>query len=276
MPNDQGVVAVIDGQSLKITPFQTANIPPPMALHEISVDSSIADVALNANASLIAVLHQTGVSVFEWKSRTSSGQPPALTGRFTFVNSEPAQDVYQQLSFSDGSDIFLLKWTGSTSVTQRIGFNDETGKMEEVDHSELSSTSMLSTFSDNGLTHPFAQDALGKIHSLNSGGNSLSECKFPVALPWVEMTSIGDSHIAFGMSSSGHLYANSRLLVKNCTSFVITPAHLIFTTTAHLIKFVHITEVKSTFSSNIIEQTNSPKILKFPLMTQKRMRDAVA
>lgn len=39
------------------------------------------------------------------------------------------------------------------------------------------------------------------------------------------------------------LYANGRLLAKNCTSFKVTPAHLVFTTTQHLLKFVHLASV---------------------------------
>jgi elongator complex protein 1 len=46
------------------------------------------------------------------------------------------------------------------------------------------------------------------------------------------------------MSRNGALFANQRLLAKNCTSFLLTPAHIIFTTSQHLIKFVHITKVE--------------------------------
>lgn len=46
------------------------------------------------------------------------------------------------------------------------------------------------------------------------------------------------------MTRTGALYANRRLLAKNCTSFILTPAHIIFTTTQHLLKFVHITNVE--------------------------------
>lgn len=49
------------------------------------------------------------------------------------------------------------------------------------------------------------------------------------------------------MSRTGSLYANKRLLAKNSTSFMLTPAHVVFTTTQHLLKFVHITSVESKF-----------------------------
>jgi elongator complex protein 1 len=91
------VVAVIDGQSIKVTLFRTANIPPPMALHELSVQSNVIDVAFNAAASLIAVLHQQGISIFESKGVEASSESPSLTGRVSFDKTESRDSVYQQI-----------------------------------------------------------------------------------------------------------------------------------------------------------------------------------
>ena len=46
------------------------------------------------------------------------------------------------------------------------------------------------------------------------------------------------------MSRSGGLYANERLLTKGCTSFFVIPSHLLFTTSQHLLKFVHLTDAE--------------------------------
>ena len=50
--------------------------------------------------------------------------------------------------------------------------------------------------------------------------------------------------IIFGLTRNGSLYANDRCLAKDCTSFVTTTAHLIYTTSQHLVKFVHMTNVE--------------------------------
>lgn len=71
--------------------------------------------------------------------------------------------------------------------------------------------------------------------------------RYEQSLLWQRMAVNGTDHeqdILVTMSRTGSLYANKRLLAKNCTSFDITPAHIIFTTTQHLIKFVHITSVE--------------------------------
>ncbi|TVY55794.1 Elongator complex protein, partial [Lachnellula suecica] len=245
-PHDFGVVAVIDGQTIKITPFKTANIPPPMALHELSAQSNAMDVAFNADASLIAVLHQDGISVFEFKGVEAASDSPTLAGRVNVVKTGQENSVYQQICFAENDDVLTLHLNGSNPTLKRFGFDeDRNGRMEEVPSGPSPSSIIrsLSSFCQNGSSHPFVQGNTGDLHSLAFGEPSLAHCNFPIYLPWVDIVPHGDDHIAFGMSINGSLYADSRLLVKNCTSFLTTPAHLIFTTTTHMIKFVHITNV---------------------------------
>jgi elongator complex protein 1 len=247
-PHDYGVVGVIDGQSIKVTPFRTANVPPPMALHGFEVKSNTIDMAFNADASLIAVLHQKGIAVFEWKSLAASSSPPQLTGKVTLEKNGSAEGMYHQISFAGNDDVLILQREKSGASLKRYSFNDDTGRMEEIpsEATSPSSITVLSSFSQDGLTHPFVQGKAGDLHSLTFAAHSLSHCNFPLYVPWIEIIPYGEDHVAFGMSGNGHLYANSRLLVKNCTSFLVTPAHLIFTTTTHLLKFVHITAVNGT------------------------------
>jgi len=247
-PHDYGVVGVIDGQSVKVTPFRTVNIPPPMALHEFEVKSNAIDIAFNVDASLIAVLHQEGIAILQWKSVAASLSAPQLTSQATFEKDGSPEGIYHQISFVGKYDVLVLQRQKYGSSLKRYGFSDDTGRMEEI-LSEAPSTSniaALSSFSQDESAHPYVQGKAGDLHSLTFGEHSLSHSNFPLYLPWAEIVPYTENHIAFGMSGNGHLYANSRLLVKNCTSFLVTPVHLIFTTTAHLLKFVHITAVNGT------------------------------
>ena len=214
-----------------------------MALHELLVQSNAIDVAINGDASLIAVLHHLGISLFEWKNISAPSSPPVLTGRFTFEKTESPTVVYEQITFADKDEVLVTQRHGTSTFINYYGFNNDTGRMHELSSiaSPSPSTSILSSFVQDGSLHPFIQGSAGDLHSLAFGDHSLSHCNFPTFLPWVEIVPIGNDFVAFGMSSNGHLYANATLLVKNCTSFLITAAHLIFTTTTHLIKFVHIT-----------------------------------
>lgn len=147
-PGDYGVVVVIDGKILKITPLRTANIPPPMALHEISLKENVNDITIStygeearpSQAALkLEVLHSTG--------------PPSMYG---------------------------------TDIT--------------------------------------AQNLPYEIHE-------------PSMIPM-------ESSI-FRLTENGALFAKERLLSGNCTSFIETPYHLIFTTARNLLKFVHMTAVEN-------------------------------
>jgi elongator complex protein 1 len=42
-------------------------------------------------------------------------------------------------------------------------------------------------------------------------------------------------------------------LVRNCTSFAITPAHLIYTTSQHLLKFVHLTVANGMYAQSVYQ-----------------------
>jgi elongator complex protein 1 len=222
-----------------------------MALYDITVQESICDVAFCTKDSSIAVLHQRGIAIYTW-DRKSAPSPPALTGRVTFKQNNTPEEKYQQICFGENQDILILGHTvGTSTILRRYGFNEETGRVDETefDQAGFSSISMISSFDHDGLARPFAQAASGELYSLSlpSFGQPLAEFCFPSFLAWAEVIDNGDQKIAVGLSESGHLYANSRLLVKNCTSFLLTPLHLVFTTTNHLLKFVHITNVNGKF-----------------------------
>jgi len=247
-PNDYGAVAVIDGRDLKLTPLRSANIPPPMALYEITVSHNISDVAFSSDTSSIAILHQGGIAIYNWEINSTSSSPPTLSGRVTFKNTLEGATP-QQICFNEEGDILTLdQMEASTPSLQRYGFSKEIGRVEEniVEAVAFSSPLMISSFGQDGFTYPYVQGASGSLLSLSLPllGQPLVTTSFPMFLPWVEIFTFADDKIAFGMSKNGHLYANSRLLVKNCTSFLVTPLHLIFTTTNHLLKFVHIAKVE--------------------------------
>ncbi|KAJ8060085.1 hypothetical protein OCU04_011695 [Sclerotinia nivalis] len=250
-PHDFGVLAVIDGQNLMVTPFRVANVPPPMGHHEVTIQSNVIDVSINADASLLAVLHQEGISVFELDVTKRVAPTPTLSGQFKF-ESATKTTIYQQITFSGKSEVLALGRTETGPVIQGYHLTDMPGEMKEraLKNNPTSSISILSSFLKDGVMHPYVQTSSGDLHSLAFGDASLSFCNFSERLPWVDIipfgdgpNASGDGRIAFGLSRNGHLFANTRLLVRNCTSFLVTPAHLIFTTTTHLLKFVHITKV---------------------------------
>ncbi|KAI4115469.1 MAG: hypothetical protein LQ345_003927 [Seirophora villosa] len=168
-PSDYGVVAVIDGKSLKITPLRQANIPPPMSLYDINLAANANDVMVDLDCSddgiyrkpifRIRVLHQTWFSRYYLDLGTM--QPPL----------------------------------------------------------------QLENSPDSGNTSPVT-NGQGKLDS----GLRLS----------LEFRSMGVASGLYKMTENGSLLANGKVLARGCTSYLVTPSHLIFTTSQHLLKFVHL------------------------------------
>jgi elongator complex protein 1 len=237
-PNDFGAVAVIDGQTLKMTPFRTANVPPPMSMFDLELPSSIVDVAFNGLNTLMAVLHRHGVEVYQWQTKGERSVRSTLLSSVKFDSSKTASQVC--FTSDDSLCVLTLEAWGTLDF-----YKLESG--ETISTVELSSTDtptpVSSISSPSGLsnTQAHAQSRSGNIYTvstaeaLNPVGLALSP-----TLPWCEYLSIDGENVAVGMSRNGHLYANSRLLAKNCTSFLVTPDHLVFTTANHFVKFIHL------------------------------------
>ena len=160
-PFDYGVVAVIDGRSLKVTPFRHANIPPPMSLYDIKLleDANDVDIILHTDHSKsekpaleIRILHLTTIT--RWLLNSSFSEPPEYLGKIDPDEEVALYDSWRPLAFRCQS--------------------------------------------------------------------SLPEAS------------------RFHLTDNGSLLDNQQVLARGCTSFLLTPSHLIFTTSQHLLKFVHL------------------------------------
>ncbi|KAL8853204.1 MAG: hypothetical protein Q9221_001938 [Calogaya cf. arnoldii] len=167
-PTDYGLVAVIDGKTLKVTPFRQANIPPPMALYEINM-------AANANDVMISI------------------SKPAPQ--------DPSRPLFQiKVLHKESTSTYFLDCSKSEPPTQ-VEENSTLDRQQPNTDSEHSGREWPLSFEE------------------------LSPSKEP-----------GE----FKLSENGSLLFKRRLLVTGCTSYLVTPSHLIFTTSQHLLKFVHL------------------------------------
>lgn len=243
-PHDFGSVAVIDGQTVKLTPFRTANVPPPMALFDLDHESAVVDVAFSGDNSHMAVLLGRGVVLYSIESKGGRLQAPKLVevARFAELPGPSHGKTALQIAFSGPKIVQVLHFTDSL-VLQSYDFAATTPTSRAWCCRDAWRVKML--VPSLGMASPRG------LITQNDGGVLASEAearseepmpnKFPTLLPWAEVVHVGELLLAFGLSRSGHLYVNSRQLAKNCTSFIVTPDHLVFTTTNHLLKFVHLT-----------------------------------
>jgi elongator complex protein 1 len=233
-PNDFGLVGVIDGQTLKITPFRTANVPPPMAMFEIETESSIIDVVFAPDNTGFWVLHHSGVDTY---SLGTKGRAPKVVTRVAFHGTDEERPLQLSVSGDDGVRILSVS-EESILISSHVSAAEQ--DKATVGRIEADAVSSIGQYTVNDSAKIFAQEHSGRILQVLLDVTVPLPVSFPTYLPWTEIIEHDGELLAFGLSKGGHLYVNSRQLVKNCTSFLVTPSHLVFTTSNHLLKFAHL------------------------------------
>lgn len=233
-PYDNGAVAVVDGETVKLTPFRTANVPPPMALFEVTAESAVIDVALGRQNTVFAVLHHMGVDVYDWPLKNGRSIKPQLKTKVPF---EGASRTPLRISATSDGNFQFISYDSSIGLVQHV-VDTKLASFNEV----LAMQPLLATatYEDDNSLDGYGQDSSGKLYKIGETENEMLPIQFQTQLPWFEVIKVEEELVAFGLSRNGHIYANSRLLAKNCTSFVVTPSHLIFTTNNHFVKYVHL------------------------------------
>ncbi|KAI9714407.1 MAG: hypothetical protein M1820_000368 [Bogoriella megaspora] len=260
VPYDSGLVNVTDGCNLKVTPLRKANVPPPMSLYDLEFVDNVVDVATNVDGTLLAALYNRGLTISRWDSNQN-----------TFLNLPPhnifltsPNDTYaRQITFRGPSEAFILAYSISLQRDQLYKVNIK------GDHAELGPsidftfpvTHLMPSF-DYGSV--FVQSILGTVHEIedqevadniingNSGTtaslrviNVLQNPPWSTSCQWLEIWKAGEGRLICGLAGNGSLHTvtsdgQESLLARNCTSFLLTETHLIFTTSQHFLKFVHL------------------------------------
>lgn len=241
-PHDYGAVAVIDGDTIKMTPFRTANMPPPMSLFEVTSQSSVIDVAFGRQNLTFAILHHKGVDVYQWPCEAGRATCLRLLHKVPFERANiPGYHVGLRICCSSDGRFRCMNYQDDLGHLQLDVVAKDAGPSHmSVLGDRLALLVATATYEDDSSVESYGQDEMGKLYKLSQDENEPLPVQFPTQLPWFEVSKSGGSVTAFGLARNGHIYANSRLLAKNCTSFIVTPNHLIFTTSNHFVKFVHL------------------------------------
>ena len=256
--------------------MKIANIPPPMASYEIDLSENAVDVAVMFKDTpeptfYIGVLHRHSLSVYSLPTKIAASEGPKFEQALSF--SKATSDIFScalQISNSSGMDFAVLRNDIKDSY-ERLQVspvqNSSTDSLKVVGVSCLAqglvscgpgnAKSMLLTRGPDvnadyeGRSHQRNSDLLA-----NGGSDPIIEHPVPTtrveAISWcsevhnsAQDTSLNGFdtvkiQLVVSLAENGSLFANGRCLVKNCTSFLVTVRHLIFTTSQHLLKFVHL------------------------------------
>jgi len=247
--------------------MRLTNIPPPMALHELTLEGNIIDVAVTIDfegikSIMIAVLHHAGCSLFDWPLVSMREKPPTLKWAMSpRPNGKLPGSMYLQVALtgkmtierrilvlSNDVEASMLWAVGTDGVPlgEVLSYGTAIEGMVTNANCSLSQTYLVIDGNANlgwedlkkdiaefkersNIELAIAGFTIASIDAIYCGGASRENSH---GLPLVKGT-------IFSLSENGSLFANETRLVRNCTSFLVTPAHLIFTTSQHLLKFVH-------------------------------------
>ncbi|KAF7114330.1 hypothetical protein CNMCM5793_008282 [Aspergillus hiratsukae] len=251
-PHDVGAVAVIDGkENLKLTPLRLSGVPPPMAHNDVPVDSNIVDVAFSKSGTRIAVLTRDFFSIYMWSLQTRPVPSPILESSHTLpdtVHNRP-----RQIAFLNENEVYILRNSGPNSARierTTLETRSTTTVYQAADSEQL--LTMVTALGHEALwfSHvrqtgrPIAYSILKAFSEDDVVVDSWDESP-AVDTHWAGAVHLSDDErILISLSRTGALYANNQLLAKNCTSFLVTQAHVLFTTSQHLLKFVHLTKAE--------------------------------
>ena len=264
-------------ETLKLTPFRYANVPPPMAFTEVTLSHNIVDFSISededdSSTTTIAILTAADISVYTWVFQDNKPGAIVKLGELYFSDqdwNEWELDVsrlfFQQISCSTQKKrlwIMCSNSVGSSIIMiyqldpeiQRVTFYVEPKPIKSFVRTISAANPPPYLLSlDNQVRAVHSCHETSQNHRILLFPKPVSRC---VSIELQSKASLTngdrpngvsglDASIVFGQTSGGSLFANQRLLVRDCTSFLVTPAHLIYTTTQNLLKFVHLTDIES-------------------------------
>ncbi|RYP40197.1 hypothetical protein DL767_001912 [Monosporascus sp. MG133] len=199
--------------------------------------------SLRVASATSAVLHQHGLKLYKWDLKGQRSFPPSLAGSLSFTTEDSWRNTTPlQIAVSENLSIHCLCF-GTGPAINSYTFDESVGDFAPTPNMYAGSMLGFTKLTQASSTDVVVQDGLGRLHNVGTQQDETYSTRLPSYLPWSEVVDLAGNVIAFGLSKNGHLYANLRLLLKNCTSFLVTPAHLIITTTNNLVKFIHLTDV---------------------------------
>lgn len=277
-PLDHGIVAVIDGSKLLITPFSDTVVPPPMSAEEIICPSSINQVMFEPSSNNIAIITADGaIQLYNYQLQdTSTNGKPGFRNihRYRYQHlktiASPNNNVHTHgswnwvssgalaFTYNLGKQSYLRKFNLSKAdeiPLTLICENSVEGLIESVKHSS-NTPDLILQLSD------------GKVLRYNGETNLIQPCidksgepvKFPALCNSLDGLRYEENDFVFGLNPHYQLFCNNMQLAKDCTSFLINDEFLLFTTHQHLLRCVALKDLLKPDISTIIQKLNSREV----------------
>lgn len=212
-PFDYGIVAVLDGETLRLTPYRIRNIPPPMAANMLPIASTPAHVAFDTTGKIFAILRQREVDIATWSDFNTirvanpkildtyryrrTLKVPVLRG--SLHNFFAVEDMVRQVVLIEHDLVAILADDmHSSSIVKVLSRRDDTSQLEEVYSTSGLGMIVRLMYTTTGLI--LFETGDGTIYNLGdprSTQTSLSPSpitRLPTRCPWIGFATI-DNHV---------------------------------------------------------------------------------
>ncbi|KAK9365136.1 IKI3 family-domain-containing protein [Lipomyces kononenkoae] len=252
-PNDNGVLMVVNGSKLMITPLGIANTPPPMSFRDLEILGTPSQATINTTNDMIAVLEHLTIELASWSlaNRAKISNPQVATS--IPLAAIDKDGVARQIRFlSRDTFAVVFDYPGYSRIVILRLNSDLDYDIIYVEDYNMSIVTMATRTDHRAICVELANAEIRQV-SIHSNGYDREEIvaekigRLPERCSTIAEAIIQDRVIVFGLATNGRLYANQQRISVSCTSFVVTEQHLAFTTAQNLLKFVHLTADESDF-----------------------------
>ncbi|KAK5092752.1 putative elongator complex protein 1 [Exophiala xenobiotica] len=263
-PFDYGLVTVIDGKKLKLTPLKHVNMPPPGAYIEIEADENIIACAISRTCQRLAFLTHSQLYLCRLDMRQASSRDASVRHTETFSIEKKDLAMFPrptQLVIQHDDQIFLLAPARDTSLKGQAFCHQYTWVATTQLSSDLRTLDVQVPRNARQILVDSKHDAVwvradSEIVSIDMqshdrpsfAGTSLS------AIAKLQEDAV-DLQYGVSLTKTRVLEVNGVQKATQVTSFAVTDAYLAYTTSNHLLKFAHLAD-----GSHMSFPTDEPEV----------------
>ncbi|OZJ05806.1 hypothetical protein BZG36_00877 [Bifiguratus adelaidae] len=247
--NNAGLVAVVDGQQLLLTPFSYRNIPPPMSSVQLDVGGIACSVAFGPGDSgdgneFAVLLADGGIKVYDMSNQGFARGD--FQERAHIVPSDSMNTcARRQIAFLSAAEILCLEDSPSLEG-DRIRLIELSGAGESSHQVTLDTHErILRLYADTNTGHAIVENMHSELFTLRKEREVLilkPLFTLPEICQWlgiIPTVSENEQQICVvALSDRSKLYVNEIQLAHDCTSFFVTKDFLIYTTSTHTARFL--------------------------------------
>jgi elongator complex protein 1 len=181
--------------TLKLTPIRNANVPPPMALHELQLQQNAVDVAIGQSSTCFIVLDLAGITAYNYRITSKSTKQPTIIERYQLPE-ECGTPV--QVSLRGDDEIYLLTHLADANRDEVYFSRFEDGSWTKL---SIDMDHVASIFANQSYDQINAQNSHGLTSSISDNVVQGWSIKFPGTCPWTELVQVADEvRLTFNIS----------------------------------------------------------------------------